>query len=158
MKKTTLIIVYISLIVSSSVATYWLTKPSLAYVDNQVVFNNYSLSSFYLKKINEYRISEERAIDSLANLVNESKDATIISEVIESLNRRERRKLEIIDSCKIEYDRIIWNSLNNHLIAFGEEKGFDFIFGANGTGTILFANDGKNVTEEFIKFINKEAE
>lgn len=156
MKKAVFIIVCVSLIALSSIVTYFLTKPKLAYVDNQVVFNSYSLSAFYLKKINELRQNEERAIDSLTALLNESGDAVLISELIEKLNEREKNKFEKIDSCKLEYDRIIWKSLNSQLIDFGREEGFEFIFGANGSGTILFAKKSKNVTEDFVKFINKE--
>lgn len=56
---------------------------------------------------------------------------------------------------KQEYVNKIWTRLNGYIKQFGDENGYDFIFGANGQGTIMYAKDIKNITKEVSSFVNK---
>lgn len=55
-----------------------------------------------------------------------------------------------------EYDSQIWTQLNEYIEDFGEEKRLDYIFGANGTGTIMYGNESKDVTKEVVTYVNKK--
>lgn len=56
---------------------------------------------------------------------------------------------------KQEYVNKIWSRLNGYIKQFGDENGYDFIFGANGQGNIMYAKDSKNITKEVSLFVNK---
>ena len=46
--------------------------------------------------------------------------------------------------------------LNEYIEDFGEENKLDYIFGANGTGTIMYGNESKDVTKEVVTYVNKK--
>jgi outer membrane protein len=50
----------------------------------------------------------------------------------------------------------VWSTLNEYVIQYGKEKGFKFIYGANGTGSIMYASERANITADVLKFSNKK--
>jgi outer membrane protein len=38
---------------------------------------------------------------------------------------------------------------------YGEENNYVYIYGSNETANILYAKEGKDITEELIEYINK---
>ena len=61
-------------------------------------------------------------------------------------------------SQKEQYMDQIWNQINSYVQDFGKEKGYDFIYGANASGSLMFANSNKDITEEVIAYINEKYE
>ena len=55
-----------------------------------------------------------------------------------------------------EYDSQIWTQLNEYIEDFGEEKKLDYIFGASGTGAIMYGSESKDVTKEVVIYVNKK--
>lgn len=55
-----------------------------------------------------------------------------------------------------DYNTKIWAKLNAFVTEFGESKGYEVIFGAGGTGNIMYADDKMNVTTEVIQFCNSK--
>ncbi len=54
-----------------------------------------------------------------------------------------------------EIEKIIWNRLNPYIISYGKKKNYKYIFGANGTGNILYADEQENITADLIIYVNK---
>ena len=53
----------------------------------------------------------------------------------------------------------IMNQLNQYMTDYGQENGFDFIFGAEGSGAIMYADEKSyNLTEPVLAFINSKYE
>lgn len=48
----------------------------------------------------------------------------------------------------------IWIQLNTHIEAFGKEKGYKYIFGANGSGNIMYADSTFDITDQVVEFAN----
>lgn len=56
-----------------------------------------------------------------------------------------------------KFNEQIMNQLNQYLVDYGKEKELDFIFGANGNGGIMYANEkAYNVTDDVITYVNKK--
>ncbi len=53
-----------------------------------------------------------------------------------------------------EYSVKIWDKINSLVSQFGEENNYEVIFGAGGSGNIMYAHEGKNITNELIAFCN----
>ncbi len=49
----------------------------------------------------------------------------------------------------------VYNEINANLKKFGEKKGYSIIFGTLSGGNILYANDGEDITEEFINYVKE---
>jgi len=48
--------------------------------------------------------------------------------------------------------------VNKTIFNYGKEKGYTFIFGANGTGSLLYASDKRDITLEILQLLNLEYE
>jgi outer membrane protein len=53
-----------------------------------------------------------------------------------------------------KYDEQILNQLNQYVKDYAKEKGYDFIYAADGNGTIMAAPDYNNMTAEVTQYIN----
>jgi len=53
-----------------------------------------------------------------------------------------------------EIETMIWKRLNPYLTDYGKEKGYTYIYGANGTGNVLYADESQDITAELIEYVN----
>jgi len=74
----------------------------------------------------------------------------------------EKQLMESRDAMSAEYSRkseafqaIIWKEINAKITRYGETHGLDFILGAKGDGTIMFAHPDKDITPAIIAYINR---
>ncbi|HXA01110.1 MAG TPA: OmpH family outer membrane protein [Cytophagaceae bacterium] len=57
-----------------------------------------------------------------------------------------------------QYSEGIWKQINQYLNDYGKENHLSYIYGADGTGSLMYADSTLNVTEHVIAFINKKYE
>jgi outer membrane protein len=57
-----------------------------------------------------------------------------------------------------EITQKVWDRLNPLIEAYGKEKGFQLLIGANGAGTVLYGDAGNDVTENLAAYINTKYE
>jgi outer membrane protein len=55
-----------------------------------------------------------------------------------------------------QYTDQIWTQINQYTKDFGKEKGYDFILGASGDGVLMYADEGKDITEQMKTYINEK--
>lgn len=68
-----------------------------------------------------------------------------------------RNKLETGYSEKSQdYYNKIWDRINGYVQEFGNQKGYAYIFGANGDGSIMYAEETNDITPEIVEMINKK--
>jgi outer membrane protein len=76
------------------------------------------------------------------------------------LKREFLTKKELFDKENTEsmnqYNEQIWNQLNEYTAQYSKDKEYDFVFGANGQGVLMYAKDTKNVTKELLEFVNEK--
>ena len=53
-----------------------------------------------------------------------------------------------------EYYTKIMSRINQYVEEFGKEKRYAIIFGANGQGNIMYAEDSKDITKEVLEYVN----
>lgn len=56
---------------------------------------------------------------------------------------------------KENYTSQIRKEINDKARLFSEKKGYTYLFGAMGDGTIMYASEKNDVTKEFLEFIDK---
>ncbi|MEL6867008.1 MAG: OmpH family outer membrane protein [Bacteroidota bacterium] len=57
-----------------------------------------------------------------------------------------------------EYTQKAWGQINQYVIEYGQEKGLGFIYGVNGSGSMMYADQAYDITEEVIVYINNKYE
>lgn len=59
-------------------------------------------------------------------------------------------------SNKARYEEQILNQLNQYVKDYGAQKGYAFIYGADGTGTIMHADKALDITDQIKVFVNEK--
>lgn len=50
---------------------------------------------------------------------------------------------------------LIWDRINGYVKEYGETNGYDYIFGANGDGTVMYADGSEDITSDITEFVNQ---
>lgn len=146
-------------------------SPGIAYIDNAKLFD-----SFELKKKLEAEIHKDyqrrkytmdslkiehasfvRHIDSIILLGKPAGELVIKSRQIERYLQEKEKEFERENLSQTnEADQQIWQQLNEYVGRFGQENGYDVVFGVNGSGNIMYGKKGLDKTEEVIHYVNKK--
>ena len=120
------------------------------YVDMFKLVNEFELQKEYSEAAKREIDMEKAGIDSVLfaeKLKNNPKIEDIKNELYAKLYQKtEKRNKEI--------ETIIWKRLNPYLVDYGKEHGYQYIYGANGTGNVLYADTSKDITDDVIKYSN----
>lgn len=92
----------------------------------------------------------------LAQTVQPTQDELIV------LQRKQNTYIEYRDLVETDYQQkveeyygLIWDRINGYVKDFGQQQGYQYIFGANGDGSIMYADASSDITEEVIVYINQ---
>lgn len=55
-----------------------------------------------------------------------------------------------------QYTEQIWQQINQYVEEFGKENGYTYIHGADGGGSVMYADESKNLTTQLTKYINNK--
>lgn len=55
-----------------------------------------------------------------------------------------------------EYNKQIWNQLNQYIKDYGKANNYTYVFGADGSGTIMYGAEEIDITKEVIKYTNEK--
>jgi outer membrane protein len=143
----------------------------IVYVDSIKLFSNYK-GSLKAKAEYEKKLAQWKAnIDTLTSELNNSfakyeKEKARMSakerKVTEELLMTKRQQTEnynaaVSENAKKEDQAVtsqITKEINDFLKRYGEEHGYDFILGATNSGNVVFAKNGKNITDDVLKGLN----
>ena len=53
-------------------------------------------------------------------------------------------------------ERKIWTQLNQYVNEYGKSNDYKYIYGANGNGSIMYADSTLDITQQIIEFSNKK--
>lgn len=126
-------------------------KEKTAYVDVYKLVEGFDLQKEYTEQAKLTIDREKAMIDSLLYIEGMNNPAR----KLELQNELYTRLYQKVENQNVEIEKIIWNRLNPYLVEYGKKHGYTYIFGANGTGTILYADESENITEDLIKYVNE---
>ena len=152
-KKIGLIILIVNLLVLAGIGYYAFSgkNKKSAFIINQQVFNEFLGKKELEIKLSAVKVSHKKSLDSLSVLIQQSGNNVIglkiYQENIENVRLMEQQMSD-------QYTADIWKQINQFVNEYGKQNGYDFILGAAGNGSLMFANETNNITEEVIFFIN----
>lgn len=127
------------------------TSKKTGYVDIFRLVKEFELQNEYSAQAKKDMDLEKAMIDSmvyLERLKNPEGFEGLKNELYLELYKKTEQKNKDIES-------MIWKRLNPYLEDYGKEEGYQYIYGANGTGNVLYAAKEQDITEEVIKYVNK---
>lgn len=130
------------------------------YVSMTQVFQECHIREKYEK---ELKTIEEQSNARLATMENEIRTLKAGGADAAKIGTMEQELLSMRDALTEEYqqksatfERVVWEKINEKINDYGKEKGYDYIFGAKGDGSIMYASEAKDITKEVIAYINHE--
>lgn len=130
-------------------------QPRQVYVSNQKLFTGFKGTKELESRLNALRSSNKEELDSLVQLIQTgNNDQRLIAQYQQLEEEFQMHEQALSD----QYTADIWKRINVYLADFGKAEGYDFIFGASGDGSLMYANTAKDVTDDAIEFINKKYE
>lgn len=151
----------------SFAAWLYLSQPKTGYVELDKVFDAFELKKELeadLEKIGKIKLGQ---VDSLKLVMERmqrnmsasgKKDAESIKqyqkEAYEVAYKKQQTE-ENIEILKQEYNDRIWKQLNQYVKDYGHENKYEFLFGASGSGSIMYSKKENNMTDEVIIYVNK---
>ena len=102
--------------------------------------------------------TRKNLIDSIefnAAQIQKKGDREEYQQVIQNYIQKRKEIEQANETLSNQYDESIWKQINSYSEEFGKAKGYKMIFGADGSGTLMYAEKNIDITEEFITFINK---
>lgn len=132
---------------------YVIAKPAkkTAFILNQQVFNAFEGKKELEKKLNDVKARHQHVLDSVGALIGNSKDDAkmlLYQQYVQHFRIEQEQTTE-------QYTADIWKRINQHVAEYGKENGYDFILGASGDGSLMYAEEGNNITEEVIAYLNE---
>ncbi len=170
MKSPTTIVLWVlailALVLSGFAAYQSLNKTKIGYIELATVFNDFEMTKEYKVKLDQVVNARKAITDSLElNLKAQSRTlggAKVNSAAAEDFqyNReiymeKARQYQEDNMALKRQYDGEINKQLNQYIKEYGDKHGYRYIYGAEGSGVIMYARESDNLSKEVTAYINE---
>jgi len=137
-------------------------KQSVVYVDNIKLFNGYNmakdLSATHTKKITVQRKKVDSIYQEFQRYV-QLKDEVLIQKTQQLLQKEDQALSAMQEYFKKEVSQQVWKRINASLKTYGEANDYVLILGANGNGSVMYANEAAvDVTNSFLEYANSKYE
>ena len=143
------------------------SRPKIAYIDNVSVYGSFQLTQEIKNKINLYTNKRDHIIDSLELIIENIQlrlEKNPTNEILKNELLKSKEEYYFIDSkfkdeaqkMISDYEKTIWEQLNQYITDYGKESDFIIIHGVSGNGNIMYAKEYMDKTEEVISYVNKK--
>ncbi len=149
------IITLLALIALSSFVFLNTSKPKQGFVYTKKVFDNYHGKKEFEKKLSALREKHHQELEPLRHQINQDENNQQLINSFQVASQHFQVKEEELSQ---KYTSDIWKQINQYLVEYGKEQGYEFIFGASGDGNLMFAHDANDISEEIILYINTKYE
>jgi Skp family chaperone for outer membrane proteins len=121
------------------------------FIVNQRVFNEFLGKKELEKKLTVLRARDRVTLDSLVGLLESTSNTSLLKIYQDRIDNMAISERQLSD----QYTSDIWKVINESVHEFGEREGYDLIFGAVGSGSLMYANKSQDITDEVIQFVNE---
>lgn len=173
MSKITLPIAILALICSIASFFYFNNSSELVYVDVNKLMDGYKRTAIEKSKFEKKASQLQSNVDSLvANWQKELKTyekerasmtkkelalkQELLSNKQQQINSYQQAIQKQIQEEDQKANQTILNDINDYVKEYGESHDYKIIFGARGTGNIMYANDATDLTENILEGLNKQ--
>jgi outer membrane protein len=164
-KNITIAVGILALITISLFTYHSLFTKKIGYVDIPKVFNAFEMKKELESKYKQTEAGRKRVLDSLsfslqmiANKLNSNKnDKNLVAEFDfrrDDFFKTKKRFEEDNAVLSEQYDKQILGQMSQYILDYGKKNKYDLILGADGNGTLMYADDALNISEEITTYIN----
>ena len=137
-------------------------KPKDAYVNLTEVYQKFNHGQTLNKQLQSYLDLKYNELDSLTNdfqqyVQNHQDEEMIINNKYQALTSYKQETQKQIENMELMTENKIWELINKTVNTYGKTHELDFIYGASGSGTLMYANDKHNISGKIIDLLNQES-
>ena len=175
MNRIALPVSLIALILSIGSFFYFQSTSNQVYVDVNKLMDGYSRTKVERAKFEEKAKTLNANVDSLiSDWQNELKlyekerskmtkkelelKQQLLSNKQQQINNYQQAVQKQIQEEDQKATQTVINDINDYVKAFGKEKGYKIIFGASGSGSIMYADEASDLTTEVLEGLNADFE
>ncbi|MCW3104307.1 MAG: OmpH family outer membrane protein [Bacteroidetes bacterium] len=167
MKKIYIAILMLALAVLPVTVYHFCFATKVAFVDIPKVFNSFEMKKEMQEKYKKTELIRKGKIDTLSFnlqvLSGRLRKDPQNKELTEEFDLRRQEFFHTKDQLEednaalsSEYDKQILGQMSQYLIDYGKQHHYDFIYGTEGNGSIMFAAEEYNISDEVITYINNK--
>lgn len=173
MNKLALPIAFLALAAAIFTFFYFQSSSELVYVDVNKLMDGYDRTALEKSKFEEKATAMQANVDSLIGGWQEElkayekerssmteKELELKQELLSNKQQQIGNYQQAIQKQIQEEDQkatqTVVNDINDFVKEFGKKNNYKIIFGAGGSGNIMYADDGADLTEEVLEGLNKE--
>lgn len=148
----------------------WYSKPKNAWVNIQNVYKDFEYKKELQAKLETTQNARKFILDSM------ELELKAIQSQLQKAGKIERELMTIFEARKETYlskrnlfeednammvkkfDEQIITQLNQYIKDYGEKHCYNYIYGADGTGTLMYADKGEDITEAIKEYVNRRFE
>lgn len=124
-----------------------------AFIYNQKVFEGFKGTQDLKKKLKEVQLRDRRILDSLVILIGQGRSD------MEQIHQKKQQESELHQQqLSDQYTADVWKRINTYVADYGKNQGFDFIYGASGDGSLMYARESLDITNPVIDYCNQRYE
>ncbi len=71
-------------------------------------------------------------------------------------DEKENEFVEANNELESKYQEDIWAKINSYIKDYGQENKYEYIFGLNGTGSVMYAEEENDITSQLLIYINNK--
>lgn len=143
----------------------WKDQPKIAYIKNADVFNSFKGTKELKTRLEGQSNYQKALLDSMALELSVLKERYKNGEknVLQGLQTKEQVWVRLSQEYNNnyaqesqDYTNKAWTQINQYIIDYGKEEGYDYIIGANGAGALMYGSEKEDLTKIIITYINKK--
>lgn len=140
-----------------------LSKKSVCFIDNSLLMKDFKMTKDLESQYRGVNGKREELLDSMKlevevlerkikagekELVDLYKNKVIDYQVVFEKFQKDDERITA------DFNEQVVKQLNQYIKEYGQEHHIDYILGANGTGSLLFASEKYDITKEVLKYVN----
>lgn len=137
--------------IGSSIAytIYGSQSNKTAFFYNQQVFSKFEGKIHLEEKLAKQKEMNKHFLDSLSTLIRNGRND------LTSIYEERAQGFSLVETqLSDRYTEEIWKFINESVQEYGKRHDYSFIFGATGDGSLMYADERKDITVEIIQFTN----
>lgn len=165
MKKieTTSLVSYVSLLLVILLGTFvlyqtFLGNKEFVYFNSQEVFENFNMTrELYAEGNKEIKLRQNK-IDALYLRINESTSEKLKDSLTQVLLIENENLKEFNQSFTSSESLKIWARINSYANDFIKDSDYHIVVGSMNNSMLIYGEEKRNITQEFLDYINKKYE
>lgn len=139
-------------------------KPKVAYVDPSILYSEYTGKAYYDSIYTHEMVLYKNELDSLSEELEylaktiQRGDTSAISQyksLQSSLYEKNQYYQEKESNVREKYIATLLDQISEKVKRYGQTNGYDIILGADGSGSLMYADSSFDITQEVLKYINE---